>query len=334
VGGGERGRGSNGPRRLTASGLDQTVARVSLATPVPSKAVAKVEIAWHTKLPGGPDGRGHRMTQRIGDTLFQPTQWYPRVAKYDDLRGWDTSLYLGPAEFYNNFGRFDVRLDVPGGWIVSGTGVLQNPREVLNDTARERLTHVLESDEVITIVGEDESGPGRATAPGDRLVWHFLADKGERLRLGDREQLRLAGHARDDSREGDRSRSTWFHTPDHANLYANAGRSRGTRSSSTRSCGRPTRSRSSRCRTARAPGWNTRWSSTRTRAQRITRPGHQWWPMMVGNNETWYGWMDEGFNQYMNILSDADAERRAAPRLEPLGPELTAAPAATRTNRR
>src|SRR5450759_2867157 len=34
--------------------------------------------------------------------------------------------------------------------------------------------------------------------------------------------------------------------------------------------------------------------------------GHEWWPMMVGVNETWYGWMDEGFNQYMNILSDAD----------------------------
>ena len=38
--------------------------------------------------------------------------------------------------------------------------------------------------------------------------------------------------------------------------------------------------------------------------------GHQWWPMMVGNNETWYGWMDEGFNQYMNILSDADYARQ------------------------
>jgi hypothetical protein len=34
---------------------------------------------------------------------------------------------------------------------------------------------------------------------------------------------------------------------------------------------------------------------------------HQWWPMMVGTNETWYGWMDEGFNQYMNILSEADS---------------------------
>ena len=89
------------------------------------------------------------MTQRVEDTLFQPTQWFPRVAKYDDLRGWDTSVYLGPAEFYNNFGRFDVRMDVPGGWIVSGTGVLQNPQEVLTAKARERLSHVLDSNDVV-----------------------------------------------------------------------------------------------------------------------------------------------------------------------------------------
>ena len=40
--------------------------------------------------------------------------------------------------------------------------------------------------------------------------------------------------------------------------------------------------------------------------------GHQWWPMVVSNNETWYGWMDEGFDQYMNILSEADAAGRPA----------------------
>ena len=130
-GGGGRGRGGNiAPRRLSASGLDQTLARITLATPIAAKSDAKLEIGWHTKLPGGPNGRGHRMTQRFDDILFQPTQWYPRVAKYDDLRGWDTSVYLGPAEFYNNFGRFDVKLDVPAGWIVSGTGVLQNPQDV------------------------------------------------------------------------------------------------------------------------------------------------------------------------------------------------------------
>ncbi len=34
--------------------------------------------------------------------------------------------------------------------------------------------------------------------------------------------------------------------------------------------------------------------------------GHQWWPMMVNTNETWYGFMDEGFNNWMNTLSAAD----------------------------
>jgi hypothetical protein len=160
-------RDQNAPRRLGAAGMDRPVAPASTAT---------LEIEWHTKLPGGEGGQGHRMTQRWADTLFQPTQWFPRVAKYDDLRGWDTNLYLGPAEFYNNFGRFDVRIDVPAGWIVSGTGVLQNPGEVLTTKARERLSHVLESDATVTIVGPDEVGPGVATAAGDRLVWHFVAD--------------------------------------------------------------------------------------------------------------------------------------------------------------
>ena len=55
---------------------------------------------------------------------------------------------------------------MPGGWIVSGTGVLQNPQEVLTAKARERLTHVLESDDVITIVGDDEVGPGAVDGAG------------------------------------------------------------------------------------------------------------------------------------------------------------------------
>ncbi len=61
--------------------------------------------------------------------------------------------------------------------------------------------------------------------------------------------------------------------------------------------------------------------------------GHQWWPMMVGTNETWYGWMDEGFNQYMNILSGADTAGRSRPISTAAG-RATAGRAATRTSRR
>ena len=60
---------------------------------------------------------------------------------------------------------------------------------------------------------------------------------------------------------------------------------------------------------------------------------HQWWPMVVSNNETWYGWMDEGFNQYMNILSGADAAGRQR-RSSTGSASRTAARAATRPSRR
>src|SRR5215207_4960448 len=159
------------PNQPTLLNARTTNARINLPTKLLPHSRTTLEIEWNHKIPGGP-GAGHRMTQRWADTLYQPTQWYPRVAVYDDLRGWDSELYLGPSEFYNNFGKFDVRLDVPAGWIVSGTGILQNPQEVLTAQARARLVRVLDTDSVTTIVGADEAGPGRATAASSsgRLV--------------------------------------------------------------------------------------------------------------------------------------------------------------------
>ena len=170
-------QGRNQAPKPGVSGLTKTVATVYLAQPIKAGSKTEVEIDWHTKLPGGPNGMGHRMTQRFDSTLFQPTQWFPRLAKYDDLRGWETSPYLGPAEFFNNFGSFDVSITVPGGWIVSGTGILQNPKEVMTAASLERFGKILESDEETTIVGEDERGPGKATAAGEKLTWHLVADK-------------------------------------------------------------------------------------------------------------------------------------------------------------
>jgi hypothetical protein len=317
--GGGRGRGGNAgaPRRLSVSGLDQTVARISLATPVPAKSTASLEIAWRTKLPGGPNGRGHRMTQRIDDTLFQPTQWFPRVAKYDDLRGWDSSIYMGPAEFYNNFGRFDVKLDVPGGWIVSGTGVLQNPQEVLTAKARERLSHVLESDDVITIVGEDEAGPGQATAPGDRLVWHLTADM-----VNDFAWATAKDYVWRATRATIPGKGPvpihMVYVPSHANLYTNAGPIARHALEFYSKLWAPYPFPQLTLQDGPSAGMEYPMVINSNQGAADHETGHQWWPMMVGNNETWYGWMDEGFNQYMNILSAADSSK-TAPNLDGLG---------------
>jgi hypothetical protein len=291
-----------------------TVARLRLAQPVPAHDSVVLEIGWSHKLPGGPLGGGHRMTQRWGDTLVQPTQWYPRVAMYDDLRGWDSEAYLGPSEFYNPFGRWDVTIDVPAGWVVSGTGTLQNPAQVLTPTARERLGTVLASDAEVTIVGPDEAGPGKATAMGDangRLQWRFTADsvndfawasakqfvwKATRATIPNRgpipvHMVYLPGRARQFERAGPITRHAlefysklWFSYP-FPQLTLQDGPSSGME-------------------------YPMVINSNQGAADHET--AHQWWPMVVGNNETWYGWMDEGFNEYMNVLSDADAAGKPA----------------------
>ena len=306
-----RGRGRGGPRTLGVRGLDQTVATISLAKPVPPRSKATLEIDWHTRIPGGEGGRGHRMTQRWGDTLFQPTQWFPRLAKYDDLRGWDRSVYLGPAEFYNNFGRFEVRYDVPAGWIVTSTGVLQNDKEVLTVNARKRLARVLHSDDEITIVGEDEVGPGKATVAGDRLAWHFVAD-----------MVNDVAWATAENYVWKATRATipgkgpipihMVHLPERANRFSRAGSITRHALEFYSDLWAPYPFPQLTLQDGPSAGMEYPMVLNSNQGAADHEAAHQWWPMMVGTNETWYGWMDEGLNGYMNTLSRAHSRGQPA----------------------
>ena len=62
-----------------------------------------------------------------GGIIYEVAQWYPRLAVYDDVRGWNTEQYYGQGEFYLEYGSFDVSLTVPANMIVAATGVLRNP---------------------------------------------------------------------------------------------------------------------------------------------------------------------------------------------------------------
>ena len=295
----------NGP---VVFGLDRTVARVALKDAIPAKGTATLEAEWSFEVPKVAEGRGNRMG-RLADTLYQVAQWYPRIMVYDDLRGWDTEPYLGPSEFYNNFGSWDVSLDVPAGWLVGATGVLRNPNQVLSAATRERLTHVLESDDQRTIVGAGEMGAGRATASGERLVWHFAADT-----AGDFAWATSKSYVWDATRATIPGRGA---VPVHI-LYQP---------------GDTTFKRAGGFARHALEFYSKLWMPypfpqlTMADGPELGmeypmfimaglgaadhETGHEWWPMTVGVNETWYGWMDEGFNQYMNLLSDAD--RRGVP---------------------
>jgi hypothetical protein len=307
---GRRG-GPGSQATLAAYGITETTARITLPTPIAAHDSATLSAEWSFRVPAADAERGMRMG-RWADSLFQVAQWYPRVAVFDDLRagGWDTDPYLGASEFYNNFGRFDVTLDVPAGWVVGATGVLQNPDEVLTATERERLAHVLESDSIRTIVGADERGPGRSTVAGDRLQWHFVADTAGDFAWGTSNQ-----YVWDATRATIPGRGAVpiniLYLPGHAQGYAPVG-----------AIVRHALEFYSRLWMPYAfpqltvvdgPDGGMEYPmfimSGAGAADHET--GHEWWPMMVGTNETWYGFMDEGFNQYMNILSAAD--RRGQP---------------------
>ena len=296
-----------------------TAASVRLGTPIAAGAKAVLDIEWSHKLPGGP-GTGHRMVQRWADTLYQPTQWFPRVAVYDDLRGWDNELYVGPSEFYNNFGTYDVNIEVPAGWIVSGTGILKNPGQVLTAAARERLAQVTQSDAVTTIVGADDVGAGKATAMGNangRLVWRFHADSVNDFAWATAKKFVWQATRATIPGKGAIPVHMLF-LPGRANLFANAGPISRHALEFYSKLWFPYQFPQLTLQDGPSSGMEYPMVINSNQGAADHETGHQWWPMVVSNNETWYGWMDEGFNQYMNVLSDADAGAKS-PVLDGLG---------------
>jgi hypothetical protein len=317
-GAGGRGAGGAAPPATapTAFGFNRTSGSIRLLKPIPSHGTGTLEIDWTFKMAGGAGG-GHRSTLRWGDSVYQATQWYPRVAVYDDLRGWDTEPYLGPSEFYNNFGRFDVRIDMPAGWLVGATGVLQNPQDVLTPTARERLSHVLESDSTRNIVSASEFGPGKATAAGDRLVWQFVADT-----VNDFAWVTSRSFIWDATRATVPGKGpipiNMLYTPGRAAAFAGEGQSLRHAIEFYSKIWLPLAFPVHTAADGPDDGMEYPMIVMSSNGAADHETGHEWWPMMVSSNETWYGWMDEGFNQYMNILSGADA-RHQVPSLNNYG---------------
>jgi hypothetical protein len=154
--------------------IDATLMRVGLPRALAPHDSVDLDIAWAFQVP--PDG-----APREGSTgdVFMVAYWYPQLAVYDDVNGWQIDPYLGNAEFYMDYADYDVNLTVPQGWLVAATGELTNSTEVLSKRTRDRIADSKKSETPVHVVRDEDrgAGPTKATNTGfdGSLTWKFRA---------------------------------------------------------------------------------------------------------------------------------------------------------------
>jgi hypothetical protein len=312
-----RGRPAQPEQRVPLqTSVNGTLMRVDLDQPLPPRATLRVAMAYaFVVAEHGSDRNGRK---RYGDDwLYTIAQWYPRVAVYDDVRGWNTEQYLGGGEFYLEYGDIDFAITVPRSFVVVGTGALQNRAEVLTAEQIRRLDAALRSDSTIGIIARTEAGSPATRPTGDSptLTWRFRAQNVRDVAWAAAPNFRWDangwngilmqaffspavdstwGRAAAVARHSIRTYSEqWFPYP-YPTATVVGGSVSGMEYPQIVFCDADDGSESMfGCLDHEL--------------------GHQWFPMIVGSNERLYAWMDEGFNTFINIGSERSWEHAGRP---------------------
>jgi hypothetical protein len=148
-----------------------TILELNLPAPILPKSNTELAIDWNYILNKSSDVR----TGTIDSTTFFIAYFYPHIAVYDDIDGWNDFQYTGGVEFYNDFANYDVSITVPRDYVVRATGELQNPDEVLTDKYVKRYRSALTSDSVISIIDSNDIVLKNITVSKPKNTWKFKA---------------------------------------------------------------------------------------------------------------------------------------------------------------
>jgi len=157
--------------------INKTMMRVDLPQPLKPGARVTFSVDWRynineQKILGGRSGY-----EKFDDKndLFEIAQWFPRMAAYYDVYGWQHKQFLGAGEFTLEFGDYDVRITTPADHIVASTGELQNPGDVLTATQRQRLETARTAKKPVVIVTQAEAEAAEKNRSTATKTWHFKA---------------------------------------------------------------------------------------------------------------------------------------------------------------
>lgn len=293
--------------------INDTRLQIRLKQALPGKGGRiTLVIRYRYVVPGDFGNRTDYVETRNGK-IFEIAQWYPRMCVYDDRGGWNTLHFLGAGEFYDEYGDFDYSVTVPWDLIVAGSGELVNPDQVLTAKQQERLANARGSDKTVMIRSAAEIGdPASRPVRSGNLTWHFkmqntrdVAFGASRAYIWDAARVNLPGGKRslamsvypvESAGPGAWDRATeylkysmeyfsqqWFVYP-YPVAINEAGIAGGMEYPGIVFDGITDK------------GAELYWVT----AHEI---GHNWFPMIVGSDERTYGWMDEGFNTFIDVYA-------------------------------
>ncbi len=146
--------------------------KLILPQPLKSDEALTVYISWEYTV----NETSHMRTGQVDPSSFFIAYFFPRIAVYDDIDGWNDFFYSGRAEFYNDFGDFDVSISLPPNYIVWATGELQNPHHVLTNKYVDKMQRAMDSDHIVSIVNESDDQKN-ITLQNQQNTWQFKAHK-------------------------------------------------------------------------------------------------------------------------------------------------------------
>jgi len=159
--------------------INQTMMRVDLPTPLKSGSKISFAIKWwyninNYRVVGGRSGYEH--FDKDNNNLYVIAQFYPRMAVYNDVEGWQNMQFWGAGEFALPFGNFEVNITVPADHIMDGTGDLMNRAEVLTADQFKRYEQATKSyDKPVVIVTQAEAEKSEKGFAIQKKTWKFNA---------------------------------------------------------------------------------------------------------------------------------------------------------------
>jgi hypothetical protein len=160
--------------------INRTMMRINLPKALAPGKSFEFRIQWNYLINNinKDGGRSGLETFPDGNNNYTIAQFFPRLAVYNNVEGWQNMQFWGRSEFALEFGDYEVNLTVPSDHIVEATGSLQNEKEVLTKTQRKRFESARKTfDNPVLIVTQqeaEETEKGRAT---DTKTWTFKANR-------------------------------------------------------------------------------------------------------------------------------------------------------------